>query len=113
MSEFLDEVSDDCLEAETDLGEKTMVWNGDEYPVAPSLVARNTTLVVGGREVEIRITLRVRVSGKWDGGTWAFQPQSMPKHGQRVTYGGIDYRIAAVDNGHETILQIHLMDVNR
>lgn len=111
MSDFLDEVSADCLEAETDLGGKLMTWNGDDYPCAASLVMRGSSLIVGGREVELRITLRVRRSGSFDGRTWTFT--SFPKHGDRVTYGGTDYRIALVDNAHEAFLQIHLMDVNR
>jgi hypothetical protein len=111
MSDFLDEVAADCSEAENDLGAKLMTWGDNDYPVAASLVARDSSLIIGGREVSIRLVLRVRISGSQDGMTWKFN--TLPVHGQRVTYGGIDYRIAAVDNAHETFLQIHLMDVNR
>lgn len=114
MSDFLDEVTEDCREAETDLGGKTMTWSGGNYPVAPSLVRRGAVLVVGGKEVEIKLTLRVRWSGtKTSGQPWEFSTDAMPKQGQLVGYGSQNYRIVQVNNAHEAFLEIDLMDANR
>jgi len=109
MSDFLDEVRADCEEAETDLGGKTMTWSGGSYPVAPSLIRRGAVLVVGGKEVEIKLTLRVRFAGTG----WEFTGETLPKQGQLVTYGARSYRIAQVNNAHEAFMEIDLMDNNR
>ncbi len=116
MSEFLDEVANDCQEAETDLGGRSMAWNGATYPVAGTLVRRGAVLVIGGKEVEIKLTLRVRYAGTRAGGqTWTFD--TLPKQGERVSYPTsgttIEYRIAQVNNAHDTFLEIDLMDINR
>lgn len=124
MSEFLDQVQADCLEAETDLGSRLMVWtsqtpgttgSGLTYPVAPTLIRRGAVLVVGGKEVEIKLTLRVRFAGtRASGQAWEFD--TLPKQGDRVTYpstSGTDYRIAQVNNAHGAFLEIDLTDVNR
>lgn len=114
MSDFLDEVMADCEEAETDLGGKTMTWREGVYPVAPSLIRRGAMLVVGGKEVEIKLTLRVRWSGtSTDGGTWSLDADALPKQGQTLVYGGKTYRIAQVNNAHEAFIEIDLMDNNR
>lgn len=111
---FLSEVQRDCLEAERDLGGATMRWNEASYPTAQSTVRRGATLVIGGKEVEIKLTLRVRYSGITAGGrTWEFEPDTMPRQGERVHYKNKDYRIAQVNNAHETFLEIDLIDVNR
>ena len=111
MSDFLKEVAADCVEAESDLGEKTMVWMQLHYPVASTLLRRGSVLVVGGREVTITMTLRVRYAGIRNGATWEFVV--LPKSGERVNYGGKDYRIAQVNNAHSAFLELDLMDVHR
>jgi hypothetical protein len=44
---------------------------------------------------------------------WEFTADAMPKEGQDVTYGGKTYRIAQVNDGHQSFLEILLMDANR
>lgn len=111
---FLDDVKADCLEAESDLGNRVMTWNGFNYPAAPSTVRRGAILVIGGKEVEIKLTLRVRYDGtKSNGQTWDFGAADLPKHGELVTFNSIVYRIAQVNNAHSTFLEIDLMDRNR
>lgn len=112
MSDFLTEVQRDCQEAERDLGSATMLWSGNSYPVAASLIRRGAMLVIGGKEVEIKLTLRVRYSGITSAGrAWEFT--TLPKQGERVTHKDTIYRIAQVNNAHETFIEIDLMDVNR
>lgn len=102
------------MAAETDLGGKTMVWLGGTYPVAPTVVRRGRTLIVGGFEVDITATLRVRWEGtNGSGVAWEFTADAMPKAGQDVTYGGKTYRIAQVNDGHQSFIEILLMDANR
>jgi hypothetical protein len=120
MSDFLDEVQTDCLEAETDLGGKTLAWaaRGESpltYPGASTTLKRGATLVIGGKEVEITLTVRVRWSGTTaTGRAWSFgEMTDLPKQGDRITWGGKPYRIAQVTNAHDTFLEIDLMDVNR
>lgn len=111
---FLSEVQRDCIEAERDLGGASMRWDGALYPVAQSTVRRGATLVIGGKEVEIKLTLRVRYSGMTtDGRSWEFTADTMPKQGQQVEYKAKNYRIAQVNNAHETFLEIDVIDVNR
>lgn len=111
---FLDDVKADCLEAEADLGNRTMLWSGFSYPVAQSTIRKGAVLLVGGREVEIKLTLRVRYDGtKPSGQTWDFSLADLPKHGDIVHYLGTDYRIAQVNNAHSTFLEIDLADRNR
>lgn len=111
MSDFLDEIAADCLEAETDLGAKTMVWSGSTYPCASTLVRRGAVLVIGGKEVEITLTLRVRYTGIRNGATWELT--TLPKQGERVVFNSITYRIAQVNNAHSAFLELDLMDNNR
>lgn len=112
MSSFLDEVASDLSEAETDLGGEMMTWNAQRYPVAASLVRRGAVLVVGGKEIEIKLTLRVAYEGRTTAGRdWEFS--TLPKHGERVTFNDINYRIAQVNNAHSAFLEIDLMDANR
>ncbi len=114
MSDFLDEVAEDCKEAETDLGGRTMVWAEKTYTVAPSLIRRGAVLVIGGKEVEIKLTLRVRWSGtNADGVAWAFTADDMPKAGEKVYYAPRNYRIAQVNDAHGAFLELDLMDANR
>lgn len=114
MSDFLNEVRQDCTEAETDLGGRTMVWLGKTYPVAPTVVRRGRTLIVGGHEVDITATLRVRWEGTNSAGTaWEFTAEAMPRSGDLLNYGGKTYRIAQVNDGHQSFLEILLMDTNR
>lgn len=109
---FLDEVRQDCLEAESDLGSATMNWSGTSYPVAATLTRRGAILVIGGKEVEIRLTLRVRMSGnRSGGGSWEFT--DLPKQGELVIYKDTTYRIAQVNRAHTSFLEIDLMDRNR
>ena len=112
MSDFLDEVAADCLEAETDLGGFTATWNGSSYPCASSLVRRGAVLIIGGKEVEIKLTLRIRYEGtRANGLAWEFT--TLPKQGERVVFKSINYRIAQVSNAHESFIELDLMDVNR
>jgi len=109
---FLDDVKADCTEAETDLGSRVMTWNSFDYPAAASTIRRGAVLVIGGKEVEIKLTLRVRYDGtKSNGQTWEFT--TLPKQGELVTYESIAYRIAMVNNAHSTFLEIDLADRNR
>ena len=41
MSDFLDEVAADCVEAEEDLGNPTVTIEGADYTCAPTLMKRN------------------------------------------------------------------------
>lgn len=100
---FLSEVKADCLEAETDLGAKTAIVNGITYSVAATLTRRDTILVIGGQEVEIKLTLRIR----WTEG------DTLPAAGQRVTFNSVIYRIAQVSNAHFAFLEIACTEVNR
>ncbi len=112
MSDFLDEIAADCIEAETDLGAKTMVWSDVSYPVASTLVRRGAVLVIGGKEVEIKLTLRVRYEGTRSNGlTWEIA--TLPKQGEKVVFNSITYRIAQVNNAHNAFLELDLMDNNR
>ena len=114
MSDFLDEVAADCQEAETDLGSKTMVWFEKTYTVAPSLIRRGSVLVIGGKEVEIKLTLRVRWAGVSSSGrVWEFTSDEMPKAGEKVYFAPKYYRIAQVNDAHGAFLEIDLMDANR
>jgi hypothetical protein len=113
---FLSEVQADCLEAERDLGLAYMIWRGNSYPVAQSTVRRGATLIIGGKEEEIKLTLRVRYSGTTSGGrVWEFTTDEggKPKQGELVIYKDITYRIAQVNNAHEAFLEIDLMSRNR
>ena len=111
MSDFLDEIAADCVEAETDLGAQTMTWNGLIFPCASTLVRRGAVLVIGGKEVEIKLTLRVRYTGTRAGVTWELE--TLPKQGERVVFKSVSYRIAQVSSAHEAFIEIDLMDVNR
>ncbi len=118
MSDFLDEVAADCAEAENDLGLPVMVWNDGEKnvtaTVAATLTKRGAVLVIGGKEVEIALTLRVRWSGTNAAGTeWEFTAELMPKAGQRVTYKGKPYRIAQVSDAHGAFMEIDVIDPNK
>lgn len=116
MSDFLDEVAADCAEAENDLGLPVMVWNSQSITCAATLTKRGAVLVIGGKEVEIALTLRVRWSGTNAAGReWEFTTaeNGMPKAGERVNYKGKNYRIAAVNDAHGAFLEIDLIDVNR
>ena len=114
MSNFLDDIAEDCKEAENDLaignGDPQFVeWNGGEYDCAPSLIRRGTMIVIGGREVEIKLTLRVRHKG--DG--WDFA-MAVPKSGDLVVLNGVEnYRIAQVDRANGAFMQLDLMSPNR
>ena len=111
MSEFLDEVAADCVEAETDLGAQTVTWNGAIYPCASTLVRRGAVLVIGGKEVEIKLSLRVRYTGTRAGVTWELT--TLPKQGERVIYKSITYRIAQVSDAHGAFVELDLAEVNR
>ena len=104
---FLDEIREDCAEAESDLGNQSLTWNGTDYPCAQSTLRRGETLIVGGKDVEIRFTVRVRVRG--DG--WVLNP--IPKSGQRATYQSKEYRIGNVNDAHRAFVEIDLIDPNR
>jgi len=111
MSDFLDEVASDCVEAETDLGAQTVTWNGAIYPVASTLVRRGAVLVIGGKEVEIKLSLRVRYTGTRAGITWELT--TLPKQGERVIYKSITYRIAQVIDAHGAFVELDLAEINR
>lgn len=114
MSDFLDEVAADCVEAEADLGGYSMNWSGVAYPAAATTLKRGAVLVIGGKEVEITITLRVRWTGTNAAGVqWEWTADTMPKTGDKVTWKGKTYRIAAVNNAHETFVEFDLIDANR
>lgn len=114
MSEFLDEVAEDCKDSESDLGSRKMVWKEVTCIVAPSLIRRGSMLVIGGKEVEIKLTLRVRWSGTNDAGVvWEFTTSAMPKAGEKVYYLTKSYRIAQVNDAHGVFMEIDLIDDNR
>lgn len=114
MSDFLDEVAGDCTEAENDLGLPVLVWNGQSITCAATLTKRGAILVIGGKEVEISLTLRVRWSGTNAAGRpWELTADTLPKSGDRVTYKGKPYRIAQVSDAHGAFVEIDLIDTNR
>lgn len=112
MSDFLDGVAEDCKEAERDLGTalgpRTVTWDGADYDCAPSLIRRGTFVVIGGREEEIKLTLRVRNKGV----DWDFR-DAIPKSGQRVVYGLVPYRILQVNQAHGAFMEWDLGSINR
>lgn len=111
-SQFLNEIAEDCKAAEADLGTDTgprvVTYLDVDYECAPSLIRRGTTVVVGGREVEIRLTLRIRNKGD----DWNFA-SSPPKSGATVIYQTVTYRIAQVNHAHGAFMEWDLMDANR
>lgn len=120
MSDFLDQVRADCAEAETDLGGQTFSWapageTVKAYPCAPTTQRRGAMLVIGGQEIDISLTLRVRYSGRTAAGrTWDFGDlTAIPKKGDRLIFGGKNYRIVDVVNAHGAFLEINCQDANR
>ena len=118
MTDFLNEVAADCAEAEADLGLPVMVWNNGtrnvSATVAATLTKRGAVLVIGGKEVEITLTLRVRWTGTNAAGVaWEFTEAVKPKAGERLTYKGKPYRIAQVSDAHGAFLEIDVIDVNK
>lgn len=118
MTDFLNEVAEDCRAAEEDLGQPTMVWHDGTRnvtaTVAGTLTKRGAILVIGGKEVEITLTIRVRWSGTNAAGVaWLFTEAVKPKSGDRITHKGKPYRIAQVGDAHGAFLEIDLIDVNR
>ena len=109
---FLDEIAEDCKIAETDLGSATVTYNEVEYPAAATLIRRGTTVIIGGREVDIKLTLRVRNKGENEDGAYNFG-QTPPKSGDKVTFQAVTYRIATVNHAHGAFMEWDLIDAAR
>ena len=107
MSDFTDCIADGNAEAEFDLDSPVFMWNGEEYGCAPSTTRRGNTLVIGGSEVDIKLTLDVRL--KTD--DWTIS--TLPKSGERVKFSGVEYRILDVVSKHGATMELVLGDVNR
>jgi hypothetical protein len=100
-----DEIAADMLEIHADLDSPTCTYLGTAYDCIPSGNSRGTTLALGGFEVEIEFSLRIRIDDLGD---------VVPVAGKRITYAGTEYKIAAAyRDGSGAFFCLMLQDPNR
>ena len=109
------------------LQSQTFTWQGASYACLASSLKRGTVIVVGGKEVEISLTLFVRKevlptqvtvdSLVITADSTAYKADNMsapPRSGNKLTHRNITYRVAAVaEVAGGSHWEIDLMDVNR
>ena len=101
-------------ELERDIESPECTFRGEDYPCSISTLERGTTLVIGGKEVDIVFALRIRKAGKLaNGAPYAFTAETAPKDGNTLSYDGITYRIARADDTVGAFIMLHLTSINK
>lgn len=87
------------------LGNPTFVWGATRFPCAPSSLRRGLTVIVGGAEVEISLTLFVEKSAL---------PGKPAEGNTKFVYNGKTYRVLSVtESASGSHYEIDLGDPNR
>lgn len=100
-----DEINADWAEIRTDLENPVGTYQGAEYPCIPDGFDKAGTLNIGGEDIEIHGSVRIRVADLGD---------VVPVHGKNFTFREIVYKIRmAYKDASQAFYCLWLQDPNR